>query len=141
MSIKVCCSVVGHCRQCKELDNQARSREDFTLYRAMMKTIRRMEEDYKDGSHFIFIIQVGTVRRGKEVMLCFPQEPDLRYLIENIWGCQSALSGEKDLFELMMVRWDCSKPSPGVHGTVCYSLNKRQRVTPSCPQQRRCLRL
>ena len=26
----------------------------------MMKTIRRMEEDYKDGSHFIFIIQVGT---------------------------------------------------------------------------------
>ena len=43
-------------------------------------------------------------------MLCFPQEPDLRYLIENIWGCQSALSGEKDLFELMMVRWDCSKP-------------------------------
>ena len=51
-------SVVGHCRRCKELDNQARSREEYTLYRAMMKTIRRTEEDYKDGSHFIFLMQV-----------------------------------------------------------------------------------
>ena len=51
-------SVIGHCRQCKELDNKARSREDYTLYRAMLKTIRKTEENYQDDSHIIFIIQV-----------------------------------------------------------------------------------
>ena len=50
--------VVGHCRQCRELDNKARAREDFTLYRAMLKTIRRTEEGYKDDSHIIFLLQV-----------------------------------------------------------------------------------
>ena len=34
------------------------------------------------------------------------QEPDLRYLVENIWAGQSAMSAEKDLFELIIVRWD-----------------------------------
>ena len=38
------------------------------------------------------------------------QESDLRYLIENIWAGQSALSAEKDLFELTMVRWDVHQP-------------------------------
>lgn len=45
--------------------------------------------------------------------LCFalffqthPQEPDLRYLVENIWGGQSVLSAVRHLFELVMVRWD-----------------------------------
>ena len=51
-------SVIGHCRQCKELDNKARAREDYTLYRAMLKTIRKTEENYQDDSHIIFIIQV-----------------------------------------------------------------------------------
>ena len=34
------------------------------------------------------------------------QEPDLHYLVENIWAGQSAMSAEKDLFELIIVRWD-----------------------------------
>ena len=34
------------------------------------------------------------------------QEPDLRYLVENIWADQSTMSAEKDLFELIIVRWD-----------------------------------
>ena len=51
-------SVIGHCRQCKELDNKARAREDYTLYRAMLKTICKTEENYQDDSHIIFIIQV-----------------------------------------------------------------------------------
>ena len=61
-------SVIGHCRQCKELENKARAREDYTLYRAMLKTIRKTEENYQDDSHIIFIIQVmdyrGIVMRG-----------------------------------------------------------------------------
>lgn len=36
----------------------------------------------------------------------FMQEPDLCYLVENIWGGQSALSAVQELFELVLVRWD-----------------------------------
>ncbi|NXF36105.1 IQUB protein, partial [Nyctibius bracteatus] len=31
---------------------------------------------------------------------------DLQYMIENIWGCQSAVSACSDLYDLVMVRWD-----------------------------------
>ena len=37
------------------------------------------------------------------------QENDLCYLIENIWAGQSAVSGEKDLFELILVRWNVTE--------------------------------
>lgn len=50
--------VVGHCRQCRDLDNKARGREDFTLYRSMIKSIRQSEEAYKDDSHIAFLFQV-----------------------------------------------------------------------------------
>ena len=35
-----------------------------------------------------------------------PQEPDLRYLVENIWNSQSALSAHDDLFDLVLSRWN-----------------------------------
>ena len=34
------------------------------------------------------------------------QEPDLRYLVENIWNSQSMLSAHEDLFDLILVRWN-----------------------------------
>ena len=34
------------------------------------------------------------------------QEGDLRYLVENIWATQSALSAWTDLYDLVLVRWD-----------------------------------
>ena len=37
------------------------------------------------------------------------QENDLCYLIEKIWAGQSAVSGEKDLFELILVRWNVTE--------------------------------
>ena len=40
----------------------------------------------------------------------FFQDSDLRYLVENIWAGQSAMSAEKDLFELIVVRWDIKHP-------------------------------
>lgn len=36
----------------------------------------------------------------------FSQEPDLRYLVENIWNSQSVLSAHEDLFDLVLVRWN-----------------------------------
>lgn len=127
------CRVVGHCRRCRELDNMARAREDYTLYRAMLRDIRKSEEAYKDDSHIIFLIQVRGVLptvlrelyRGyfsvhntalppppppppspPPLSPLSPQEPDLRYLIENIWGAQSILSAAKDVYDLTLPRWD-----------------------------------
>ena len=59
--------VVDRCRQCRELDNQARGREDFTLYRAMLKTIRHTEETYKDNSHVIFLLQVHVYTKEEPI--------------------------------------------------------------------------
>ena len=85
---------VGHCRACRDLDNQARARQDWTTYRVMLKNLRHTEEGQRDQSHIIFLMQ----------------EADLRYLVENIWGGQSALSANKDLYELRMVRWHPKLP-------------------------------
>lgn len=81
------------CRVCRDLDNRARAREDWSMYRALLQSIRKVEEAYKDHSHIIFLMQ----------------ETDLRYLVENIWGGQSALSASKDFYDLTMVRWESSK--------------------------------
>ncbi|EDO49624.1 predicted protein, partial [Nematostella vectensis] len=83
-------SVVGRCRKCLKLDNDARLRQDLSLYRAMLKDLRRSEENIDDGSRIAFLLQ----------------EPDLRYLVENIWNSQSILSAHDDLFDLVLVRWN-----------------------------------
>ena len=36
----------------------------------------------------------------------FSEEPDLRYLVENIWNGQSVLSAHEDLFDLVLLRWN-----------------------------------
>lgn len=85
---------VGHCRACRDLDNQARARQDWSTYRVMLRDLRFAEEAQRDQSHIIFLMQ----------------ESDLRYLVENIWGGQSALSASKDLYVLRMVRWNPRVP-------------------------------
>lgn len=82
--------VVGRCRKCTKLDNDARLRHDFSLYRIMLKDLRRSEENVADGSNIAYLLQ----------------EPDLRYLVENIWNGQSVLSAHEDLFDLVLLRWN-----------------------------------
>ncbi|XP_020618722.1 IQ and ubiquitin-like domain-containing protein [Orbicella faveolata] len=82
--------VVGRCRKCTKLDNDARLRHDFSQYRVMLKDLRRSEESFEDGSKVAYLLQ----------------EPDLRYLVENIWNSQSVLSAHEDLFDLVLVRWN-----------------------------------
>ncbi|XP_028668407.2 IQ and ubiquitin-like domain-containing protein [Erpetoichthys calabaricus] len=81
---------IGRCRHCNKLDNEARRREDFSKYKNMLKYLRKAETEYS--------------RKGKIAFLV--QEEDLQYLIETIWGAQSALSAADDLADLVMVRWD-----------------------------------
>ena len=46
------------------MDNKARAREDLTQYRAILKAIHKTEEEYKDDSHVIFLIQVPVQELG-----------------------------------------------------------------------------
>ncbi|NXO62900.1 IQUB protein, partial [Phainopepla nitens] len=81
---------MGRCRSCHQLDNEARKRETYLKYRLILEDLRKSEVDYQDDSKIVFLVQL----------------PDMQYLIENIWNCQSALSAYSDLYDLVMVRWD-----------------------------------
>ncbi|XP_063998072.1 IQ and ubiquitin-like domain-containing protein isoform X1 [Pogoniulus pusillus] len=81
---------IGKCHLCCKLGNEARQRETFLKYRLMLENLRQSEADYQDDAKIVFSIQ----------------HQDLQYLVETIWGCQSALSVCNDLYDLVMVRWD-----------------------------------
>ncbi|KAM9633983.1 IQ motif and ubiquitin-like domain-containing protein isoform 2-T4 [Morphnus guianensis] len=81
---------IGRCRLCCKLDNEARQREGFLKYKLILENLRKSEADYQDDAKIVFLVQ----------------HQDLQYMIENIWGCQSALSACSDLYDLVMVRWD-----------------------------------
>ncbi|NWH60570.1 IQUB protein, partial [Geococcyx californianus] len=80
----------GRCHLCCKLDNEAQRREVFFKYKLILKNLRKSEVDYQDDAKVVFLVQ----------------HQDLRYMIENIWDCQSALSACSDLYDLVMVRWD-----------------------------------
>lgn len=81
---------VGKCRRCTKIDNDARVRQDFSLYKYLLKQLRKSEEQFGDGSRIAFLLQ----------------EHDLRYLVDKVWGGQSILSAWDDLFDLTLVRWN-----------------------------------
>ncbi|KAL4226123.1 hypothetical protein ACF0H5_014110 [Mactra antiquata] len=81
---------VGKCRRCTKIDNDARVRQDYSLYRYLLKQLRKAEEQYGDGSKIAFLLQ----------------EHDLRYLVDKVWGGQSILSAWDDLYDLTLVRWN-----------------------------------
>eukprot|EP00111_Clytia_hemisphaerica_P006283 TCONS_00018189-protein len=86
--------ITGRCKKCCALDNNSRLRHDFTKIRFILQNLRQTEEAFNDNSKIAFIIQ----------------DADLRYLIENIWNSQSALSGVEDLYELVLIRWNRHEP-------------------------------
>ncbi|KAI5627059.1 IQ and ubiquitin-like domain-containing protein isoform X1 [Silurus asotus] len=82
--------MMGLCRHCKQLDNEARHREDFTHYRNILKRLRKDESELNPDAKIPYLLQ----------------ERDMRYLVDVIWRAQSAVSAWKDLLDLLMVRWD-----------------------------------
>ncbi|NXN37025.1 IQUB protein, partial [Rhinoptilus africanus] len=81
---------IGRCCLCCKLDNEARRRDAFLKYKLILENLRKSEADYQDDAKIVFLLQ----------------HQDLQYMIENIWGSQSALSACSDLYDLVMVRWD-----------------------------------
>ncbi|KAM6384160.1 IQ motif and ubiquitin-like domain-containing protein isoform 4-T7 [Alca torda] len=53
----------------------------------------------------LFLQYIKTPKFNPEVARILKHQ-DLQYMIENIWGSQSALSACSDLYDLVMVRWD-----------------------------------
>ncbi|KAM6384161.1 IQ motif and ubiquitin-like domain-containing protein isoform 5-T8 [Alca torda] len=75
-----------------EMDTQytLRARELLEIYRSIS-----MNDVPKDERIDVLLTLRRTVKHQ-----------DLQYMIENIWGSQSALSACSDLYDLVMVRWD-----------------------------------
>lgn len=84
----------GNCQQCKKKDNEGRYRTDYSSYRHMLKVLRMTEEQYNDGSTIAFIFQ----------------EADICYLVEKIWGSESIISNNNDLYDLIFIRWNSEIP-------------------------------
>ncbi|KAF3855298.1 hypothetical protein F7725_023353 [Dissostichus mawsoni] len=80
----------GRCRDCTGLDNIARSRDDFSCYRNILRRLRSDEMRLNQEAKIPFLLQVE----------------DVRYLVEVLWASRSALHGSSDLYSLVFVRWE-----------------------------------
>ncbi|XP_031721978.1 IQ and ubiquitin-like domain-containing protein [Anarrhichthys ocellatus] len=80
----------GRCCSCTELDNIARSREDFSRYKDILRRLRADEQRLNGEAKIPFLLQVD----------------DLRYLVEVVWASHSALHASSDLYNLVFVRWE-----------------------------------
>ncbi|KAI1888435.1 hypothetical protein AGOR_G00185110 [Albula goreensis] len=89
-SLSVSSTRMTRCHRCIELDNEARRREDATLYRNILQHLRRAEAERNPDAKITYLLQ----------------EQDLRYLVDVVWGAQSALSASDDMRDLVMVRWN-----------------------------------
>ncbi|KAJ8269144.1 hypothetical protein COCON_G00117510 [Conger conger] len=89
-SMSISGSQTARCHRCLELDNEARRRDDVSLYRDILQNLRSTEAERLPQAKITYLLQ----------------EQDLRYLVDVIWGAQSALSACDDMRDLVMVRWE-----------------------------------
>ncbi|XP_043230429.1 IQ and ubiquitin-like domain-containing protein isoform X2 [Amphibalanus amphitrite] len=82
------------CRMCEQLQNWALRRHDNNVLGKMLEELRRDEQNRSPGS----------------AAVCLIQESDFRHLVLSLWGGQSCLSADPDLYELLLCRWDVEQP-------------------------------
>ncbi|KAL7402441.1 hypothetical protein ABVT39_015015 [Epinephelus coioides] len=80
----------GRCQDCIRLDNIARSRDDFSCYKSILKRLRADEQQLNEDAKIPFLLQ----------------EEDVQYLVEVVWASCSALHASSDLYNLVFVRWE-----------------------------------
>lgn len=89
----------GPCRRCTRLTNRALPRRMKSVYWLMLQRLRRDENFIDDNENFD--------RDLPPSIMCFLiDDEDMQYLVDVIWGGQSALSGESDRWNLVACRWD-----------------------------------
>ncbi|XP_044050149.1 IQ and ubiquitin-like domain-containing protein isoform X2 [Siniperca chuatsi] len=80
----------SQCRNCTGLDNIARSRDDFSCYKNILRRLRADEQRLNEEAKIPFLLQVE----------------DVRYLVEVVWTSRSALHASSDLYNLVFIRWE-----------------------------------
>ncbi|XP_018560559.1 LOW QUALITY PROTEIN: IQ and ubiquitin-like domain-containing protein [Lates calcarifer] len=80
----------ARCLDCAGLDNIARSRDEFSCYKNILKRLRADEQQLNEDAKIPFLLQVE----------------DLRYLVRVVWASCSALNASTDLYNLVFVRWE-----------------------------------
>lgn len=81
---------VGKCRGCKNLENLAIKRVDYTKFKFMLQRIQKDEQRYGQDSRICFLLT----------------DRDIQYMFESIWTGQSILSACTDIYQLHFVRWN-----------------------------------
>ncbi|XP_072241428.1 IQ motif and ubiquitin-like domain-containing protein [Leuresthes tenuis] len=77
------------CQHCSTLNNIARSRDEFSLYKNILSRLRANEQGLNKEAKIPFLLQVE----------------DMRYLVKVLWASRSAINGSIDLYNLVFVRW------------------------------------
>ncbi|XP_070686559.1 IQ motif and ubiquitin-like domain-containing protein [Pempheris klunzingeri] len=80
----------SRCRDCTGLDNIARSRNDNSCYKNILRRLRADELRLNEEAKIPFLLQVE----------------DVRYLVKVVWSSCSALNASSDLYNLVFVRWE-----------------------------------
>ena len=99
---------LGLCKTCKLDENLAVERIEDGAYMKMLETAR--SEEIKKRKTEIYATSkesanVPMVHQSVQLM----QERDMRYLIDTIWGAQSAISAKTGIHDLVLTRWDTKK--------------------------------
>ena len=81
---------VGKCQKCSKMDNDARTRQDYSTYTYMLKMLRRSEERYGDGSRIAFLLQV-TFSSPKTILY-------IKFFLQIL--CQTILHFHKVLYSV-----------------------------------------
>ncbi|XP_039989271.1 IQ and ubiquitin-like domain-containing protein [Xiphias gladius] len=92
-SLAASAGLIGQCRDCAGLDNIARSRNDFSCYKNILRRLRADEQELNERAKIPFLLQAE----------------DVRYLVEVVWASRSALHASSDLYNLVFVRWERKK--------------------------------
>ena len=99
---------LGLCKACKMEENLAIERIEDSAYMKMLETARgeeikkRKQELYASNKE---TANIPMVHQSVQLM----QERDMRYLIDTVWGAQSAISAKAGIHDLVLTRWNVRK--------------------------------
>lgn len=60
-ALKTNASAVGLCRRCMDLDNEARRREDFSLYKNILMCLQESEAECSPEAKITYLLQVTII--------------------------------------------------------------------------------
>eukprot|EP00842_Homolaphlyctis_polyrhiza_P001302 jgi/Hompol1/2172/HPOL_005877-RA len=109
---------LGKCKDCTMKENLATQRKDDSSYGDMLKLIRIQEAIKRKASGMPVDIAYNA--------MALLQESDMRYLIDVIWNRKSAISGGRNIEELILTRWE---PSHELSPWNCILLTKAEAAT------------